>query len=333
MSADERYVIDLHRGGHTRGEGALYAIGRLAVFAPHGSPLTLDADLRACNRRSSKAASPASRSPTRSTPRTAGRPGRFSIASACGSVSSRRWCSARTRRRPCSSRRQVRARAASCRSRSRRHRTSLASARLRAYRGVALAPEAAHGARGPRGAGRGGVYDYVQHAARAGQTLARFGFALPRGSEPVMEWMPSGCRSSLPAGPSPSCCRRASPSPGGSPRPVYGTPLGRGTAGAAAGPSPDGAGLLPARGHGRHLDRRADGSSRDRRDTRLQLHGPRAGVPPLQPAVRRSADPARARSIDPDVREAALCCGMTRGRRCCASSFRWLGPACFLRRC
>jgi molybdate transport system substrate-binding protein len=46
MSADERYVFDLQRAGHTRGEGALYAIGRLAVFAPHGSPLTLDADLR-----------------------------------------------------------------------------------------------------------------------------------------------------------------------------------------------------------------------------------------------------------------------------------------------
>ena len=28
MSADERYVFDLQRAGHTRGEGALYAIGR-----------------------------------------------------------------------------------------------------------------------------------------------------------------------------------------------------------------------------------------------------------------------------------------------------------------
>ena len=46
MSADERYVFDLHRAGLTRGEGALYATGRLALFAPRGSPLTLDADLR-----------------------------------------------------------------------------------------------------------------------------------------------------------------------------------------------------------------------------------------------------------------------------------------------
>ena len=45
LSADERYVIDLHRDGHTRDEGALYAIGRLALFAPHGSPLARDAGL------------------------------------------------------------------------------------------------------------------------------------------------------------------------------------------------------------------------------------------------------------------------------------------------
>ena len=46
LSADERYVFDLQRAGHTRDEGTLYAIGRLAVFAPRGSPLRLDADLR-----------------------------------------------------------------------------------------------------------------------------------------------------------------------------------------------------------------------------------------------------------------------------------------------
>ena len=42
LSADERYVIDLHRGGHTRDDGTPYAVGRLAAFAPHGSPLALD---------------------------------------------------------------------------------------------------------------------------------------------------------------------------------------------------------------------------------------------------------------------------------------------------
>jgi molybdate transport system substrate-binding protein len=46
MSADERYVFDLRRAGLTRGEGVLYAVGRLALFAPQGSPVTLDANLR-----------------------------------------------------------------------------------------------------------------------------------------------------------------------------------------------------------------------------------------------------------------------------------------------
>jgi molybdate transport system substrate-binding protein len=46
LSADERYVFDLHRAGHTRDEGALYGIGRLALFVPRGSPLPLDAELR-----------------------------------------------------------------------------------------------------------------------------------------------------------------------------------------------------------------------------------------------------------------------------------------------
>ena len=46
LSADERYVFDLQRAGLTRGEGVLYAIGRLALFVPHGSPVRLDAELR-----------------------------------------------------------------------------------------------------------------------------------------------------------------------------------------------------------------------------------------------------------------------------------------------
>jgi molybdate transport system substrate-binding protein len=45
LSADDRYVMDLHRAGHTRGDGAVYAIGHLAVFTPHGSPLKLDEGL------------------------------------------------------------------------------------------------------------------------------------------------------------------------------------------------------------------------------------------------------------------------------------------------
>jgi molybdate transport system substrate-binding protein len=46
LSADERYVFDLERAGLTRGDGVLYAVGRLAMFVPRGSPITLDARLR-----------------------------------------------------------------------------------------------------------------------------------------------------------------------------------------------------------------------------------------------------------------------------------------------
>jgi molybdate transport system substrate-binding protein len=39
LSADEAFVADLARAGRTRDGGALYAIGRLVLFAPKGSPL------------------------------------------------------------------------------------------------------------------------------------------------------------------------------------------------------------------------------------------------------------------------------------------------------
>lgn len=39
LSADETYVADLARAGLTRDGGVLYAIGRLVLFAPTGSPL------------------------------------------------------------------------------------------------------------------------------------------------------------------------------------------------------------------------------------------------------------------------------------------------------
>lgn len=53
LSADEKYVRDLAREGLLRDEGALYAIGRIVLFVPRGSPLTADgtlADLRAALR-------------------------------------------------------------------------------------------------------------------------------------------------------------------------------------------------------------------------------------------------------------------------------------------
>jgi molybdate transport system substrate-binding protein len=45
LSADQQYALDLARGGRAVNAGRLYAIGRLAVVAPKGSPLTPDSDL------------------------------------------------------------------------------------------------------------------------------------------------------------------------------------------------------------------------------------------------------------------------------------------------
>lgn len=45
MSADEQYVLDLHRQGFTVDEGMLYAIGHVVLFVPHGSPIHAEATL------------------------------------------------------------------------------------------------------------------------------------------------------------------------------------------------------------------------------------------------------------------------------------------------
>jgi molybdate transport system substrate-binding protein len=45
LSADEGFVFKLSDAGLTRDRGTLYAIGRLVLFAPHGSPLTVDEQL------------------------------------------------------------------------------------------------------------------------------------------------------------------------------------------------------------------------------------------------------------------------------------------------
>lgn len=53
LSADEDYVLDLARDGLARDTGALYAVGRLALLVPNGSPLRPDgtlADLEAALR-------------------------------------------------------------------------------------------------------------------------------------------------------------------------------------------------------------------------------------------------------------------------------------------
>jgi molybdate transport system substrate-binding protein len=44
LSADESFVFQLADAGKTLDRGALYAEGRIVLFAPHGSPLKADAD-------------------------------------------------------------------------------------------------------------------------------------------------------------------------------------------------------------------------------------------------------------------------------------------------
>ena len=46
MSADEDYVLALHREGRTVDTGALYAVGRIVLFAPAGSTLKPDAAMK-----------------------------------------------------------------------------------------------------------------------------------------------------------------------------------------------------------------------------------------------------------------------------------------------
>jgi molybdate transport system substrate-binding protein len=45
LSADEKYVLDLAKGGFTRDDGQLYALGRIALFVPHHSSLKADEQL------------------------------------------------------------------------------------------------------------------------------------------------------------------------------------------------------------------------------------------------------------------------------------------------
>ena len=46
LSADEEYALDLAKAGKTVDQGVLYAIGRLAIVAPKGSPLRVDGQLK-----------------------------------------------------------------------------------------------------------------------------------------------------------------------------------------------------------------------------------------------------------------------------------------------
>lgn len=45
FSADEDFVFNLAKDGFTEGDGVLYAVGRIALLLPHGSPLKADPSL------------------------------------------------------------------------------------------------------------------------------------------------------------------------------------------------------------------------------------------------------------------------------------------------
>jgi molybdate transport system substrate-binding protein len=47
LSADEAFVFRLAEGGHTRDRGELYAVGRIVLFTPPGSPLRTEAGMEA----------------------------------------------------------------------------------------------------------------------------------------------------------------------------------------------------------------------------------------------------------------------------------------------
>lgn len=47
LSADEAFVFRLAEGGHTRDRGTLYAVGRIVLFTPPGSPLRTEAGMEA----------------------------------------------------------------------------------------------------------------------------------------------------------------------------------------------------------------------------------------------------------------------------------------------
>ncbi len=46
MSADEQFVFALAKEGHTLDEGILYAIGRVVMMVPNGSPVKADSELK-----------------------------------------------------------------------------------------------------------------------------------------------------------------------------------------------------------------------------------------------------------------------------------------------
>jgi len=46
VSLDKQLIFNLAKDGIAEDEGSLYAIGRIVLFAPHGSPLNVDSELQ-----------------------------------------------------------------------------------------------------------------------------------------------------------------------------------------------------------------------------------------------------------------------------------------------
>jgi molybdate transport system substrate-binding protein len=176
LSADEEYIFRLAEQGLLRDQGQLYAIGRLALLAPHGSPLKVDSELRDLAARSADGrlqhlaiANPQHAPYGRAARAVLERAGLW--AALQGS-----WCSARTSRRRRSLRSAVRRRAASSPGRWSRRPSSPGMASRRCFpsdwhpplrQRMALTRHAGEDARR--------FYDYLQQpTARA--VFERYGF-------------------------------------------------------------------------------------------------------------------------------------------------------------
>ena len=131
LSADEAFVQALAGAGLTRDGGALYAVGRIVIFAPHGSPLKVDENLEGLRGLLARRGVSRFAIANPSMLRMAGRLKRHCAPRAFGNRSRRRWCSAKTSDRPRNSPRPATPSAACWRTRSCSLRRSVNKAPMR----------------------------------------------------------------------------------------------------------------------------------------------------------------------------------------------------------
>ena len=105
LAADEEFPNQLSAAGLTRDAGVVYAVGRLVIFAPTGSPLMVDERLDGLARLVKAGGVAASPSPIPTSPRTVAPRKPCCGNAGCGTRFARTWCSATPSRRPRSSRR------------------------------------------------------------------------------------------------------------------------------------------------------------------------------------------------------------------------------------